>query len=185
MKDYAHRYQKLGGWLLFVVIMTFLDAFTSFTQQFAKDGLLRTLGNYEGGELWFRLLMLFCVFYMIAMKTTYGVMIVKRDPRFVRTWQLVYAGSLINATATLVMHLLYGYPERSGPAYFSTFGYGLASDIVSFLPVPLVLFLLTLYCVKSVRVRTFMGTDKYLRLAIFGRKKPGPEPAVPDAAEEE
>ena len=183
MRDYAHRCQKLGGWLLFVVIMTFLDAFTSFTQQFARDGFLRTWDNYEGGALWFRLLMLFCVFYMIAMKTAYGVMIVKRDPRFVRTWQLVYIGSLIHAAAALVMHLLYGYPERSGPAYLSTFGFGLASDILAFLPIPLALFLLTLYCVKSVRVRTYMGTDKYLRLAIFGSKAPGPEPMVPDADE--
>jgi len=40
-----------------------------------------------------------------------------------------------------------------------------------------------LYYTRSVRVRTYMGTDEYLRLGFLTKKVKGPEPAVPDGAE--
>ncbi|MBQ9002604.1 MAG: hypothetical protein IJ087_12200, partial [Eggerthellaceae bacterium] len=42
------------------------------------------------------------------------------------------------------------------------------------------LFLWTLYYVKSVRVRTYFGSDEYLRQSPFTKNIQGPTPAVPD-----
>jgi len=183
-KDYAHRYQKLGGFLLFLVIMTFLAAFTSVTKLlFERDGFLHAWRGYEGGEFWLQLVIQICAVYAIVMQVTYALMIIRRDPRFVRTWQLIYIGTFAGTLALLAAHLIYGYPQEDASTYNSAFAIGLVSDIFAFLAIPIGLGLLTLYISKSVRVRTYMGSDKYLRLAFFTRKARGPEPAVPDGEE--
>ena len=45
-------------------------------------------------------------------------------------------------------------------------------------------FLMMLYYTRSVRVRTYMGSDEYLRRAFFMKKVKGPQHAVPNAVPE-
>jgi hypothetical protein len=40
----------------------------------------------------------------------------------------------------------------------------------------------TLYYLRSVRVRTYMGTDAYIKQSIFFKQVTPPTPAVPDDA---
>jgi len=182
MKDYAHPYQKLGGWLLFFVVTTFFNAFSGILVQLLHpNSFLHVSTTYEGGVFAFQLLITLCTLYKIALQITYAVMIVKREAHFARIWQLIYAGYLVGALVTLIMHLAYGFPQLE---FVPTENYsvilGFIVDLFGFLPVPVGLTLLTLYLRKSVRVRTYMGSDEYLKLAFFVKKKPWPEPAAPD-----
>ena len=179
MKEYAHRYRKLGGWLLVFVILTYLAAFSTLTNQFQRTGFLRSWQNYTGGEFWLQLAIQLCAIYAITMRTMYATMIIRRNPHFVRTWQLLYIGTFVNAAAQLALHLAYGYPDQGGSSYNSAFAIGLMADIFAFLPIPIGLTLFTLYFVKSVRVRTYLRSDNYLRLAFFTRKAT-PVPFIPD-----
>jgi len=188
-KDYnpVHPYQKLGGWLLLIVIVTFIGALSTAINLLSKDGL-RSLQNFEGGRLWLELLIQLCWIYAGALQVTYAVMIIKRDPRFGRTWQLIYIGTFLRALARLVMGLSYGFPTPAlaasgSPEY--VYAFGLTNAIVAFLPPIVNLLLLTLYLKKSVRVRTYMGSGKYLQLAFFPRNAEAPVPMVPDAPAEQ
>jgi len=188
MKDYEHSYQKLGGWLLIIVIVTFIGAFATVLNLLSTKNGLPGLRNYEGGQFWLELLMQLCWAYAGALQVTYAVMIIRRGQRFARTWQLIYIGTFLRTLAQLVTHLIYGYPPSAftasyPPEYAAAFG--LTSDIVAFLPPAIGLLLLLLYLKKSVRVRTYMGSDNYLRLAFFTRKATGPVPMVPDAQAEQ
>jgi len=180
MSEHAHRYQKLGGFLLLIVVLTFLGAFSAVINLFSPTGVLRALRGSGGGQYWLQMLILVCALYAIALQIMYAVMIIRRDPRFARIWQLIYIGTFVRAAAQYAMHLIYGFPEGGGSAYNTSFAIGRMSDIFAFLAIPVGLGLLTLYIKKSVRVRTYMGSDKYLRLAFFTGKAKGPGPAVPD-----
>jgi len=180
MSEYAHKYRKLGGWLLVFIIFAFLAALSTVVDLlFSRTGFLRSFSAYEGAMFWLQLLIQMCLLYEAALRVTYAVMLFRRDQRFARTWQLMFIGQFIRPLAQLVIHLRYGFPERAASAYNTAFAIGLTNDIFAFLPGLLLLFLLTLYLRKSVRVRTYMGSDEYLRLAVFTRKAT-PIPAVPD-----
>jgi len=100
---------------------------------------------------------------------------IRHDPRFVRTWQLTYIGNAVSLVTLLTLHALYGYSEGTSPAY------GLTMDMINVL-VMLVSFLLwTRYYARSVRVRTYMGSDEYLRRAFFMKTIEWAKPAVQDA----
>jgi len=96
-KGYAHPYQKLGGWLLLIVIFTFIFAFSGLIGSFSQDGFFRSWPGYAGGEFWLQLMIQCCTFYTATLQVTYAVMLIKRDPRFARTWQLIYIGSFLKA----------------------------------------------------------------------------------------
>ena len=53
---------------------------------------------------------------------------------------------------------------------------GLLAALVSLIPAGLGAFLLTLYFCKSVRVRSYMLSDEYMRLSPLTRHLPSPEP---------
>jgi hypothetical protein len=183
MSDLAQRYRKLGGFLLFLVIMTFFVALTSVMNLlFSKDGFVKSLPGFGPVEAWFQLLIVLCSIYTIVIQIMFSVMIIKRDQRYLRIWQLFYIGTFVSAAATLLMHLTCGFPPREPSAFNSPEALGLATDVFAFLRVPIGLTLFTLYNVKSVRVRTYMGSDKYLKLAFFTKKAVGPAPLAPDLA---
>ncbi|MCL1951201.1 MAG: hypothetical protein FWF60_00085 [Oscillospiraceae bacterium] len=180
MSEHVHPYRKLGGFLLFLVIMTFISAFfNTIKLLFSQDGFMQSMQSYTGGELWLQLLVALCLAYTITLQVMYCVMILRRDPRFARTWQLIYIGTLVSALATLAVHRMYGYPQAVS-AYNASPAFAMGYDLVNFLRIPVGLPLVTLYFLKSVRVRTYMASGKYLKLAFFTRKAAGPEPSIPD-----
>ena len=185
MQDYEHRYQKLGGWLLVIVVVTFIGAFGVVLNLFSEDGFLRFASGYAGVKLWMELLIQACMLYEGIMQVIYAVMIIQRDPRFGRTWQLKFIGNVLRTLAKLILHVAYGFPPRAFGSTDVTFSFGLTNDIFAFLPFLLFVALIALYLKKSVRVRTYMGTNKYLRLMLFTKNAEGPEPMVPDREPEE
>ena len=172
-----HPYQKVGGWLKFQVVVPVINLFFLVVGLFSSTGFLRSWRGYAGAVFWLQLLIQLCTLYGTAIMLSVAVMILQRDPRFVRTWQLIFFGSFSSAVARLALHLLDGYPAKR------SFAYGLTVDILTLVMAPLVILFWTTYYAKSVRVRTYMGSDKYLRLAFFTKKIPGPMPVVPDPDE--
>jgi len=167
----SHPYQKLGGWLKFNVVMAFLGVLFGV---FSELTTLKEWPFYEGAELWVHLARWLCLVYIWTLAVLWAAMAIRHDPRFVRTWQLVYIGSVVNWAIHVTQRTLYGFPEDVSVAI------GTASIVFSALSILLGLSLWTLYYTKSVRVRTYMGSDEYLRVAFFTKKVKGPAPAVPD-----
>ena len=165
-----HPYQKLGGLPKFFVVLAPIGLFFTVIGQFSPTAFWRAWPAYQTGEFWLQLVMQLCGLYSAAMNIVWTVMLLLRDPRFARTWQLGYLGSLVSAAARWPLHMIYGYPK----------GTSLATDIAVTAVILAGVCLWTLYSARSVRVRTYMGTDRYLRLAFFTRRVRGPVPLVPD-----
>jgi len=85
-------------------------------------------------------------------------------------------GAILQSLLRFVLNLLQGYEQV-------TYYYGPIIDVLVIITGLVVYPLWTLYYVRSVRVRTYMGSDAYLRLAFFTKKVKGPIPAVPDGSE--
>ena len=172
-----HPYQKLGGWLLVFVIVFFLQGIRIFAQ-FDKGGamgILRAWSTLDGAQGWLLLAgqvisVLLAVIYAFT-----AIAIIQRDPGFLRTRQHAFLATALDILIQAAIGLFYGF---GGP--LSRFGVILQAALF-----PLSVLFVTLYYTRSVRVRTYMGTDEYLRLALFTKKKKGPRPAVEDEGETE
>jgi len=144
--------------------------FVQVIGQFGPDSFWFAWRTYRTGAFWLQLAAQLGQLASAAAGIAWAAMILRRDPRFVRTWQLGYIGAVLSAAARWPLHLIYGYPQGVTPA----------TDIAVAIGVLAIFGLWMLYYVRSVRVRTYMGTDKYLRLALFTGKVPGPVPLAPD-----
>ncbi|MCL2300592.1 MAG: hypothetical protein FWC27_10665 [Firmicutes bacterium] len=160
MSDNNPRYQKLGGWLLCVVILFFLQT-AGLALQFGEGGAMDVIRGWQmyigaqgylllAGQAVSMLLNLIYVFAAIA--------IVQRDPGFLRTRQLAFAALAVNILVQLAYGLLYGF-QPSGKVLLALQGAGCVLW-------PLVAMR---YYSKSARVKAYMGSDEYLRLAFFGK----------------
>jgi len=157
----ARRYEKLGGWLLCIVVFFFLQL-GGIALQFGEGGMMDVLRRWDmfigvqgilllAGQVISMLLVVIYVFAAIA--------IVQRDPHFLRTRQLAFAAIAVNLLVQLAYGLLYGFgPSDEALLILQAAGYALL--------VPLAM----LYYARSVRVRTYMGSDEYLRLAFLGKR---------------
>ena len=98
----------------------------------------------------------------IAMEAVFLVQLLYCKPAFLTVFHVV---ALLNC----VFGLLASLPLEP------------ARIITSLLPAILSLVLFHLYFTRSVRVRTYMGTDAYITHCPFTRKVEPPKPAVPDS----
>ena len=107
------------------------------------------------------------------------VMIQKKDAGFLRFREKVL---LIGwGAAVLVFLVIYAYMKSKLGLYVSYF---ISPDLFYYVMVGLAgigyCALEILYYGKSVRVRTYFGSDEYLRRSIFMHNRVYPVPAVPD-----
>jgi hypothetical protein len=185
-----HPYKDLGGWLLFFVVVAILGDVSSFFSLIGKNGLPAALvsGN------WLSILTQLVSLAVLALSVVWIVMIFRRDPRFFRIWQLEWLASFISmpfAIGTMAFAFAGDGFTAAFSEMFDEFGMD-AAEIVPFVKVGILVggvlglllfilffFLMMRYYKSSVRVRTYMGSDQYLRLAAF-TKKANPQPAVPD-----
>jgi len=178
MQNEAHPYQKLGGWLLFFVICNLFSMVNLFSRGSSGPWALLGFFTYVSGvEFVCLLAMLLLQLYKIAINITTAIMVIRRSPYFLRLEQLSWLGSILGQAVSLpiLFSLQPQYPAGGNITLIIAFGA---------IPMTVVMIVvLMLYYAKSVRVRTYMGSDEYLRLAFFAKKIKGPEPAVPDAAE--
>jgi hypothetical protein len=85
-----------------------------------------------------------------------------RDPRFLRFYEIVI---IFNISVAVLAILLTGFSAE--------YVRDVLSAVIGFI-------IWTAYFRKSVRVRTYMGSDMYLRMSIFSKNAQAPQPAVPD-----
>ena len=184
----AHPYKKLGGWLWLIVASSFLSLplqivnlllkirqannLATMLNSFAEEFGATLMSGYQPAALDF-LPLASCVISVVI-----AVLILRRNPRFLRLYQLSFLVSICLVFVGLFADgFILDAIDELGIAV------ALIIIVLSILLGIGSLFLYLLYYTKSVRVRTYMGSDEYLRLAFFAKKVKGPEPAVPDAAE--
>jgi len=169
----THPYQKLGGWLLLNIVSLILGLLLDAALQWKGTGDAGIRGT-SGLLLW---IATYILVGSIAVQITCVVMIFYRDPRFLRFYQLGWIISFVSilfSTASIIANNL-----SDLTAAISGIG-GMAGGLVFSLSRYLAWFA---YYTRSVRVRTYMGSDEYLRRAYFTKKIKGPQPAVPDATQ--
>ena len=170
----SNPYKKLGGWLLFFVIASIAAAIVGllaalFFFMLALAEIETTFGNVINasnaaaifGWAGFPIILGFASFMFLI----YAVHLCRRKARFLRSCQWAVTGCLMLYLFFLAIS-------------FATI---LSTQLLCCAPIAVGLGLLPLYFTRSVRVRTYMGSDEYLRRAWFTKKIKGPEPAVPDA----
>jgi len=170
-------YSKLGGWLsFFVIIMIIITAVYLLA---SIENLLRTPNRFEmltefaelypesmGPAVWISFIAelgglasgLFAILFLVQ--------IFRRKPNFLRYFQIMVIVNFMYAIfAQLIPSIMVGYEWLM----FGSAGAHIASLVYG----PLMFFLWPLYYCKSVRVRTYMGSDEYMDKAIFAfRKQP-------------
>jgi hypothetical protein len=103
--------------------------------------------------------------YIIAavLGIVFAVMVARKNPKFLLYYEVVM---IISVGIGLVAMFVSGVVEPSNIRSILT-------SVVSFI-------IWTAYFRKSVRVRTYMGSEEYLRKSIFSKKSVSPIPVVPD-----
>lgn len=99
---------------------------------------------------------------IVCLRLTY--MVATKNGRFLRYYDILM---IITVSFVVLGMLITGFDASTIRS--------LLSSIVGFV-------IYTAYVRKSVRVRTYMGSDEYLRLSIFSKNTTAPSPAVPDDA---
>ncbi len=147
----VEKYRTLGGWLLFFVICMILSAITfvgtaisSVSGAIALSGSSYYLPGYET-SMW---ILAAESIVGAVLETVTAYFVIKRDSRFLFFDQL-------NRIISLVLTIIVAFLGSNGEVIGT-----LVSAVLGF-------FLMTLYYQRSVRVRTYMGSDEYLQRAIF------------------
>ncbi|MDR2686270.1 MAG: hypothetical protein LBB75_00835 [Oscillospiraceae bacterium] len=166
-----HPYQKLGGWLLlFTIIPLITFPYGLFTQ--VKD--LSHFSYAQDAVSILYLLIKAIYFFNLGFALTGSAMVIRRKPRFLRVRQINMLFMALSFILTCVKNVV--------TADETTALMAIAMLMTSIFVVPFETYLFMLYYFRSIRVRTYMGSDEYLRRAFFSKKFKGPEPAAPDAA---
>ena len=180
----THPYQKLGGWLA-VFTYGWLLAGLYCIWCIIKELLSMTAINAATGGLTGIItgpvLLIVAVLYGIEafLCIRMFLLIQRKDTRFLRFYEtigIISLGAIICIAIILTVYLnnkLGSYVRYAMPTVW-------ASIIPSIIISGVFFALILRYFGKSVRVRTYFGTDDYLRRSIFFRNSISPEPAVPD-----
>ncbi len=162
---YDHPYQKLGGYLAFTVyggtvvsVLAIIGMIVTMIPIFKALKYLSRYGNMSFLYILAIILILFAiVLYGLIIKLM--IMIKNKNQKFLWFYhKVVIAETLV----TFVLRWI-------------TSGFG--QSLVYLIFYALMFFLYTLYFVKSVRVRTYMQSDEYLRIDPLTRNVPSPRPA--------
>lgn len=162
---YPHPYQNLGGYLKFTVIggtiVAILAIVGVIVEMIPVFRLMSYVSKYANVTFQYILIILLMVLSIVvyALIIRLMMMIKNKDQRFLWFYhKLAIAGTIVvvvlqwisNGFGTAVVHLVLFF---------------------------LLYFVYTLYFVKSVRVRTYMQSDEYLRIDPLTRKVGSPVPA--------
>jgi len=168
------KYLKLGGWLMVIVIVniifTVINFFTLFGELSENMGYISNLDMYRYLHPNFASACYLTVFGILVglasevMTVFFIVYIFKRRPEFLRMQQVA-----------LILHI--GYMIFVGiipNAMLDLFDENFAQNIGSVVGTCVGFFIFTLYMCRSVRVRTYFGSDEYMSRALFAYKSQRP-----------
>jgi len=168
----THQYQKPGGWMLLFQIAIFGQAAWELFS-FIRNGLLNGYSFFLNPRQLINVASM--IFWVVV-----AVQLLRRQTVFLRNWYIANALSIAAAVYYLIKDLrLVGFDEiaEDGFAMFMVvvmLVFALAMTMVGFI-------IHHCYYTRSVRVRTYMGTDAYItRCPVIGKRIRPPKPAVPD-----
>ncbi|MDR2355430.1 MAG: DUF2569 family protein [Clostridiales Family XIII bacterium] len=160
----AHPYRKLGGWLAFVAYAQPVALCLIAIWYIAQFVQVMRFASFFGA--WAVLL---CVLLLAGYGITavisikFFLMIRNRDPKFLRFYEWCF---LILFCIAVVVCLI------------SLVNFGFDAEILRDLISSVISFLIwSTYFRKSVRVRTYFGSDEYLKQSIFFKNACAPPPA--------
>ena len=171
---YPHPYHKLGGWFAFVtyaqMVAVGLTAVMILSGLISMFHIMRNWGymslsqylRYQGP--WFTIqTLLYLVGYAIVCYycIKFYIMIKNKDPEFFRFYELTMIAMCSLYVAIIVLTGFHAVQEPIKSIFSALIGFAIWST----------------YFRKSVRVRTYMGSDAYLRHSIFFKNTVSPEPA--------
>ena len=161
-----HPYQELGGWLKAIVVIGYIGVVLMIIecvlldiQLFQTMSFISNLGGQSGILVVTTILSNIAFIIAAVIEWKFITKIKEKDSSFLWYYHklCIFAG--------IAIVILAGISN------------GFASAIGSLLELAIVAFLWTLYFVKSVRVRTYMGSDEYLRVDPLTRNVKSPIPA--------
>lgn len=184
----THQFQRLGGFLAVATYMwavmalvlayTTIQVLTSVSRVNSDLGsIIGDYGGYTSTISGYTILFLILMCGVVTVNVLMFIFMQKKNPVFLKFYEIV--SIVVVALAVLltivIMSNLSGMGGFSG--YARSMVWGVLFPILFWTVVIHALWIL--YFAKSVRIRTYFGTDEYLRRSIFC-KKSYPLPLVPD-----
>ena len=167
----AHPYQKIGGWMLAVEVTVALHLL------FAG---LKVFGQVTQSASSSIIVLLSCVFAVLTVLPQICLLMQKTG--FLRLYHITVIVRFVIIAVQIgsQLYAIFSDPARSTSTPFAMINGGaLIANIV--LPILIEFIICRLYFTRSVRVRTYMGTDAYITQCPFTRRIKPPQPAVPDS----
>jgi hypothetical protein len=163
----APNYQKMGGWLLFFMILCMVDAAVAIIGVGLLNGLVVVIRNLISGfgsyysSTYTAIMVVTIITSLIALgaaalEIVFVVQVFKKKHGFLKLYQIC---KIVSIAAVLIGIIAVCIAYKG-------FHVG-SSDISSLIGGIGGIFLMTLYYCKSVRVRTYMGGDQYMKSALF------------------
>ena len=154
------EYQKLGGWLLVLVVLEAISILSYFSMLFQSIEAIGSLSSAGGTYLLIGVLSLAANVLGLVYAIGFVVFVVKRNPIFLWFYQVLGLASM----ALALINIVISTTMIAGGGYASVAaGSGIAGVVVGIL----FLVLFTMYFCKSQRVRTYMGSTEYIDRALF------------------
>jgi len=153
-KPPAHPYTRLGGWLMFIVLVTAISVASSivnwvesFETLVAVSGLGRAEFMFKSGPAWIA----FSIFTMLSLLASivFLVQTIRRNPHFFLVFHIRFAFGIVAQILALI--------------FINSASQGQPNYLVNILLGTFVTVMWSLYYVKSKRVATYMGSYEYLR----------------------
>ncbi len=182
----THPYQSMGGWLAFFtyswliagiccILLIILQLLSLTTLNFKAGSYL---GNVIGQAVGIgTLIMVVCYSIYAALCFNLHSKMKDKDTGFLHFYESMWIFTFLFYIASCF------FPYITNPTLLKYIGTYMPSMLLSMLKTvvgPLIGFILTmLYFSKSVRVRTYFGTDEYLRKSRFLASTPSPQSMVP------
>ncbi len=156
----SHPYHELGGFLQFLAIMySYIVPVILILGAIGVLGKLVGIGFFNGKIIANLILTLANSGISAWFSIRIGKQIRQKNTSFLETYQQM---AIVNVVCSFLITLV-------GQGFFNAIG--------TLIGTALGCFLLNLYYVKSVRVRTYMGTDEYLKKSLFNKNTQAPASA--------
>ena len=162
---FPHRYHKLGGWLRFFVVVwaiSVVNTVRTIIYQIMRLNNMVTNTGYDGSYA----LILFIILAGYGTEIFIGIklieMILRKKPLYLLFYEIV---SVVSIVIYVLIALIFNNYVDGGDVFIN-----IVQSIIS-------LVIMLNYFAKSVRVRTYFGSDEYLRRSIFFKNSIAPKPA--------
>ena len=161
------EYKKMGGWLLFFMVINIISGvynviYSGIYTLATTAPYLEYISAFGGGGL-SGIVIFSCIVALVVgvLALVFVYFVFKKNPIFLKFYQIVQIVSIVLSIVMLIgLNAAIGDMGMS----ISDTGINVAPSIIGGI---VGLVLMTMYYCKSVRVRTYMGSDEHIKNALF------------------